>query len=132
MPHSGGPAYGILVLVSIFRDSMPWLYELGMDLYRTARQGNGPELEQAINDFRRAVDFATHSPMSREFLGRSKEMYMLMEEIEPMLDFAVGMLMERKPTRRRSKKDRRKRVDRPDAGTNVGIDQAPAQCWTVF
>ena len=83
----------------------PGTGELGMDLYRTARQGNGPELEQAINDFRRAVDFATHSPMSRELLGRSKEMYMLMEELEPMLDRAVAMLVESKPTRRRSKKD---------------------------
>ena len=35
----GIPAFEILILASLFRDSMPWLYEMGMEVYRAARRG---------------------------------------------------------------------------------------------
>jgi len=92
-PHSS-PASGVLILASLFRDSMPWLYELGMEVYRVAKHGSSVELQQATHDFRQAVEFSIHGPMSREFFGRSKDMYMIMEEIDPLLDRALGMLGE--------------------------------------
>lgn len=104
-PHSS-PATGVLFLASLFRDSMPWLYELGIEVYRTAKQGSPTELQQAAREFRQAVEFAVHGPMSREFFGRSKEMFMLMEEIDPLLDRALAMIEgEGKPSRRRLKKE---------------------------
>ena len=65
---------------------MPWVYELGVDAYHSARRGNSAEFQRAISDFRRVVEFSIHGPMSRELIGRSKEMFMMMEEIEPLLD----------------------------------------------
>lgn len=90
-PHES-PSTGILMIGSIFRDWMPWVYELALEVSRLARQGNGEELESAVVEFRRAVDFAIHGPLSRDFLGRNKEMYMLVEEIEPMMDRALKFL----------------------------------------
>jgi exonuclease VII small subunit len=103
-PHSS-PAMGILVIASIFRDWMPWLHELGLELYRLARRGKSAELDEAASEFRRAVEFAVHGPMSREFMGRRKDMYMLIEEIDPLLDRALSMLDEGRASRRRLKKD---------------------------
>jgi len=104
-PHSP-PAFGVLVLASLFRDSMPWLHEMGMEVYRAAKQGNGAELERAAREFRQAVEFASHGPFSREFFGGGKEMFMMMEEIDPLLDRALGMLEgESKPGRRKAKKE---------------------------
>jgi len=100
------PAFGVLVLASLFRDSMPWVHELGMEVYRAAKQGNGADLERATHEFRQAVEFASHGPFSREFFGGSKEMFMLMEQIDPLLDRALGMLgVEGKPGRRRPRKE---------------------------
>lgn len=102
-PHSS-PASGILMLASLFRDSMPWLYELGVEVYRTAKEGNKVQLQEAALEFRQAVDFAVHGPMSREFFGRSKEMFMIMEEIDPLLDRAFSTLeIASKPSRRNAK-----------------------------
>jgi len=100
------PAVGVLIVASIFRDSMPWLYELGVEVYRVAKHGNSADVQQAGHEFRQAVEFAVRGPMSREFFGRSKEMFMLMEEIDPLLDRALSMLdAENKPGRRKLKKD---------------------------
>lgn len=105
-PRSSSPAFGVLILASLFRDSMPWLYEMGVEVYRVAKQGNAAELQEAAQEFRHAIEFSIHGPMSREFFGRSKEMFMVMEEIEPLLERTLGMLdVEGKPGRRRAKKE---------------------------
>ena len=100
------PAFGILVLSSFFRESMPWLHELGMELYRLAKNGNSPEVQEAAREFRQAVEFSIHSPMSRELFGRSKDMFMFMEEVEPLLDRTLMMIDEGAKSRKvRSRKE---------------------------
>lgn len=106
MGPSSSPAFGVLILASFFRDSMPWLYELGMEVYRASRNGNDVALQRAAREFRQAVEFAAHGPFPREFFGGSKDMYMLLEEVDPMLDRALGMLVaEDKPSRRKPKRE---------------------------
>ena len=86
------PGFGILIIASFFRDSMPWLYEMGVEVYRVEKRGSSIELQEAVHEFRQAVKFAVHGPLSHEFLGRSKDMFMIIEEIEPILDRALSML----------------------------------------
>lgn len=43
---------GILVIASVFRDAMPWIYEPGLEAYRTARKGSASEAASAIDEFR--------------------------------------------------------------------------------
>ena len=86
------PGFGVLIIASFFRDSMPWLYEMGVEVYRMAKRGPSIELQEAANEFRQAVEFAVHGPISHEFFGRSKDMFMIIEEIEPILDRALSML----------------------------------------
>ena len=109
MLHMGprsSPAVGVLILASMFRDSMPWVYEVGVEVYRVAKQGTPSELKEAAHEFRQAVEFSIHGPFAPEFFGRSKEMFMIMEEIEPLLERTFGMLdEENKPSRRRPKKE---------------------------
>lgn len=109
MLHLGprnSPALGVLILASMFRDSMPWLYEMGVEVYRVAKQGTATELKEAAHEFRQAVEFSLHGPMSPELFGRSKEMFVIMEEIEPLLERTIGMFDEEsKPLRRRPKKE---------------------------
>ncbi len=79
------PATGVLMMASLFRESLPWVYELGMEAYRVARNGRPGEARQALQEFQHSVEMIAHGP-GREFLGRNKEMFMLMEEMEPMIE----------------------------------------------
>jgi hypothetical protein len=106
MSPRSSPAFGVLILASLFRDSMPWLYEMGVEVYRVSKNGSAADLHEAAQEFRHAVEFSVHGPMSREFFGRSKEMFMVMEEIEPLLERTLGMLdAEDKPGRRKARKE---------------------------
>jgi hypothetical protein len=88
------PALGILVVASLFRDAMPWVYELGVDAYRQLKHGKNAEALGAVAEFKKVLEFSLHGPMSREFLGRSKEMYILVEEIEPLLHRLIEPIFE--------------------------------------
>ena len=89
--HMGPPstrALGVLITASYFRDSMPWLYEMGLEVYRVARRGRGETLRKAAHEFRQAVQFALHTPMASEFLVEGWDV----SEIEPILNDALNML----------------------------------------
>lgn len=106
MGAHGGSGSSVLILASLFRDVAPWIYEMGAEVYRASKQGNRAVLEDAIMEFRMAVQFAVHGPLSRELFGRSKDMYMIVEEIDPLLERALAGLVVDKPLRARpTKKD---------------------------
>lgn len=64
------PGFGVLIIASYFRDSLPWLYEMGLEVYRKSRRGRSSELQKAVVEFKQAIEFAVHGPMARElFVG---------------------------------------------------------------
>jgi hypothetical protein len=75
---------GLLLLVSMFRDDLPWLYEIGVEVYRAIKNGDPAEIEKAITSFRMATDFAMHGPFREEF--HDKEMYFMLRELPEVLD----------------------------------------------
>jgi hypothetical protein len=77
------PSVGVLLFSSRFRDEMPWLYELGIDIHRLFREGKRPELEKAVSDYKKAVEFVLHSPLRETFASRDAGF--LFEKIEPLL-----------------------------------------------
>jgi len=77
---------GILVIVSLFRDDIPWLYELGMDVYRASLSNRKSAAKEALSRFRRAIEFTMHGPFMEEFLMRSREGHMMIRELEHMLE----------------------------------------------
>ena len=89
-PHSN-PAFGILIVASFFRDSMPWLYEMGMDVYRMARRASRSRVQEAANEFTQMVEFVIHGPMASPFFAR-RDISMIEGEIEPILHHAHSML----------------------------------------
>lgn len=88
-PHT--PSSKILIAASIFRDQMPWLYELAVEVSRTARHGSIDELQEAVHEFKNAVDFAYHSPLSPHSIGRNKYMHEIRREIDRVLDQVLGV-----------------------------------------
>lgn len=74
------------MVLSLFREDFPWLYEAGMDVVRKLKENNSiKERNIAISDFMEFVDFSFEHPLMREMLMPDKEQYMMLRELPYML-----------------------------------------------
>ncbi len=84
LPKSGSPV-GILVLLGLFRDEAPWLYEIGIEAYRRAREGDIIGVREAIKDMRQLSELVMESPIGMEMMG-NKDIYILFKELPMLLE----------------------------------------------
>jgi len=71
---------GFLVLISFFRDDLPWIYEIGRDTYEILKSSKSVQVkEKAISSFRRIVKNSMHHPMFRDMINSNEQMMMLEE-----------------------------------------------------
>jgi hypothetical protein len=74
------PNFSFLIMLSLYKDELPWFYEIGMETYRSLKSAKTTsEKEKLIANFRNTLEMLEH-PMMREFYGDSKENYMLFKE----------------------------------------------------
>jgi len=71
----------ILVVASMFRDDLPWLYELGADAYRAIRSRH-PDAATALHRFRRAARNLMRGPFMEEFGMDPMMMDITLHELE--------------------------------------------------
>jgi hypothetical protein len=93
---------GILLIASIFRDDIPWLYEIGIDAYHTAKSGNRQETREALKAFRDAAIATMKGPFARDMGMGGKEMDMMLEELPMIIEHYIDRFppkVIRKPTR---------------------------------
>lgn len=57
-----GDPVSLLTLANAFRESVPWLADLGVEAYRAATE-ESPRADQIVHRFLRSVDAALHGPM---------------------------------------------------------------------
>lgn len=84
MAHEGDPM-SVLIVASMFRDDMPWLYELGMEAYRIAREGSFEETREALERFQRAFHMMMRGPFLKESDMDPELFHMLEHEIEHLI-----------------------------------------------
>jgi hypothetical protein len=75
---------GILIIASLFREEIPWLYEIGVEAYRAARSGNARETEESLRMFRDAAEFTARSH-SLDELGLSSRVVDMLNELPIIL-----------------------------------------------
>ncbi|SFL26870.1 toll/interleukin-1 receptor domain-containing protein [Shimia haliotis] len=95
---SGDPDDGPIALVAMagmVRDDMPWLAEMLTEAYREVRDSGPEKAERALHRIRRSIKHMSHSKMSRELMGGSKERMMMMEELPMLLDMALHRISDR-------------------------------------
>jgi len=71
----------ILILASMFRDDLPWLYEIGADAYRAIKSRH-PDASSALQRFRRAAKNLMRGPFIEEFGMDPMMMDITLHEIE--------------------------------------------------
>jgi len=75
---------GFLILISAFKDDLPWLYEIGIETYRGLKATKSIiEKKRLIASFEKNFSCA-QSPMFFELSG-SEEMFMMFKEISRYL-----------------------------------------------
>jgi len=89
---------GILIIASFLREDVPWLYEVGVEAYRTTKSGNFKASVEALKGFHRLVEHTLHGPFMEEFMMSSKETHMMMDELPRILEHIIDRyISSRKP-----------------------------------
>ena len=82
-----GDPVGILILASMVREDAPWLYELGMEAYRSAKSGRREHARAALRQFQRAAEMTLRGPFPPEEFGMDPRMFhMVARELESFFD----------------------------------------------
>lgn len=81
-----GDPISLLILASVFRDDMPWMYELGVDAYRMAKEGSREEAAAARRRFQRAAEFMRKGPFPPEEMGVDPHtVHMMLRELDHLI-----------------------------------------------
>ena len=99
MHMSKNSKVGILVGLSMLRDGMPWLYDMGIETLRVIDSNcSAKEKDQSFREFRELMKMTSMgSPMMHEFMDfNSIDDFMMYEEIPHMLMRKMERYMERK------------------------------------
>jgi hypothetical protein len=75
---------GLLLLLGLFRDELPWLHEIGLEAYRAIKSGNPAQIKKAARSLQMAVELVRHGPFADEV--HDKEMYLIVRELPEILD----------------------------------------------
>jgi hypothetical protein len=81
-----GDPIGILLAASLIRDDLPWLYELAMEAYRAAKDGDRESLENELKRIRRFSEFAMRGQFVEELGLDSPDVHIIAMEFPRMLE----------------------------------------------
>ena len=81
----GGRATGWLMAMSALRNDLPWLYEVGMEVYRAMCSENVDLIESARRKFEAVVDLSLHSNAMRHAFRGDDEIYMFSRHLPDLL-----------------------------------------------
>jgi hypothetical protein len=74
-----GDPVGLLIILSQFKDDFPWLYELGLEIYRKFN-AKDPDAPDDLKRLMRMIEMTVHHPMIRELGFASKRRRYEIEE----------------------------------------------------
>ncbi len=88
--HAGLP---VLMMFSLIRDDYPWLYELGIQLYREIEGGNAKAIDRARRVIVDTIELIHHGPFMHEIMGGpdDDEAMMVLHRLVDTIDRFVGM-----------------------------------------
>lgn len=83
----GEPATAWLLFISVLRDDFPWLYELGMELYRAFRSGTAKKIYDARDNLLAVIEVTSHGPLSHEmYRPDDEELFFMVKHLPKMVE----------------------------------------------
>lgn len=75
------PALNFLMMISLFKDDFPWIYEIGLETYKVLKSSKSKaEKEKSLKTFEHSLDMLGH-PMYKQIFGKSEELYMFSKDM---------------------------------------------------
>jgi hypothetical protein len=109
-----GDPIALLIMASFFRDDMPWMYELGIEAYRMAKDGTPEEAVAARRRFQKAAELMRKGPFGPEEMGFDPHMmHMMMRELEHLVEAEPESEAEAEVSEPSGPKPRRKKGEKP-------------------
>ncbi len=90
---------GLLMMLSFYREEMPWLYDLGKTLYDAIQVGNEKKTMAALHQLQSTLKMARHHPLMEDMMS-SKEGHILLMELPRMLEHYVERFQMHRSSRR--------------------------------
>jgi len=98
MMHMGwnkeDPNLGFLMMIGLFRDDFPWMYEVGLETYRGLKTAKtAGERKKILSTFEHATEMLNH-PMMRDIYGKHDDMLMFHKEFRHIMQRYIHKFME--------------------------------------
>lgn len=85
---------GFLMALSIFKNDIPWLYEIGVETLRKIKEAKSiKEKEITIMEFEQILEISIHNPYFEETIMRHKEDYRIFRELPHILRRALHRIL---------------------------------------
>lgn len=82
-----GAANAWLLFLSVFKDDVPWIYEIGLELYRALRSGDSKAISEARGELIAILEATTHGPFFHEIMRpEDEEVYFMIRHLPEMID----------------------------------------------
>lgn len=105
-----GPAAAWLLFISAIRDDLPWIYEVGLELYRALRIGDPRAISEARRNLGEILEVTTHGPFMHEFMRpEDEETFFMVRHIPELME----RFLDRSEPRLRGRVGRTKLIDEP-------------------
>ena len=87
--------YNILMMLSIFKEDFPWLYDAGSELVRTVESEATLEKKRhSLNKFRNVLEATYENPVARDLFRGRKDAYVLLRDMSIVIVNEVERYME--------------------------------------
>lgn len=87
------PFLPFLMMISVFKDQAPWLYEVGVETHRTLKSSKTKtEKQKAISSFQICLEMMDH-PFMLEMFGRSEESFIFIKDIRHIMHHQLDRIL---------------------------------------
>jgi hypothetical protein len=109
-----GLAIGLLMLVSVIREEVPWVYEGGIDLYRALLSADSNRIESAAKGLISIIEMTTRVPRLEESFGIDHETHMMLYDLPGIIKHLIDSYMVSAPRKNSAITHNEKRPNSPE------------------
>lgn len=96
MHFSKDESLGFIMVLSMFKNDLPWIYDIGMETLKNIKATKSiKERESIVMEFERMLEMSIRNPMFEEMIMKNKEDFRIYRELPHLLTRALSRLSER-------------------------------------
>lgn len=89
-----GHCVALLILLSFVKADAPWLYEVGMQIYRAIQLKDRNAVVASHKQFQIVTEFMLRGPMGRDILREDEDSYMMVRYVPELIERSVVEFLE--------------------------------------